>query len=84
MLKRKYHLDAFLLIQVCFRSELYPPFLETIGTPVPAQYISELSMFNICFSNKYCPSARFASADNVVYRDVDVFGTKTVSLNLII
>jgi hypothetical protein len=39
------------------------------------------SKLNVYSSNKNCPSARCASTANVVCRDVDVFGTKTVYLN---
>jgi hypothetical protein len=41
-----------------------------------------LSLFNVCRSSKNHPSARFASAVDVVRRDVDVFGT--VSLHRIL
>jgi hypothetical protein len=40
----------------------------------------DISIFNVCFSSRNSPSARCASAANVVYRDDDVFGTKTDSL----
>jgi hypothetical protein len=45
------------------------------------RYSRDLYMFNIYSSSKYCPSVRCASAAEVVYRDVFIFGTKTVSLN---
>jgi hypothetical protein len=41
-------------------------------------------MFSVCSSSKNCPSARCASAANVVCRDVDIFGTKTLSLKHIL
>jgi hypothetical protein len=41
-------------------------------------------MFSVCSSSKNCPSARCASAANVVYRDVDIFGTKPLSLKHIL
>jgi hypothetical protein len=37
-------------------------------------------MFNFSPSLKNCPSARCASAANIVYRDFDVFKTNIVSL----
>jgi hypothetical protein len=44
---------------------------------IPARYIRDSSLINVSSSNKNCPSARWASAANVVYRDNEVFGTKT-------
>jgi hypothetical protein len=43
-----------------------------------------ISMFNIWSSSKNCPSARCASAANVVCRNADIFGTKTLSLKYIL
>jgi hypothetical protein len=43
--------------------------------------ISDFAWFNVCSSSKNCPSARCASAANVVCRDVDVFGAGNVHLN---
>jgi hypothetical protein len=42
------------------------------------------SMFSVCSSSKNCPSARCASAANVVCRDVDISGTKPLSLKHIL
>jgi hypothetical protein len=41
-------------------------------------------MFSVCSVGKNCPSARCASAANVVCKDVDVFGPKTLSLKHIL
>jgi hypothetical protein len=38
-------------------------------------------LFNVCSSSKNCPSARCASAANVVCRDVDIFGAGNGHLN---
>jgi hypothetical protein len=74
------HLDARFLIQVYLGSKLCPPVLETVALRVPARYIKEFNMFNVWSSSKNCPSARYASAVIVLYKDVDVFGTKIVLL----
>jgi hypothetical protein len=42
--------------------------------------ILDFALFNVC-SCKNCPSARCASAANVVCRDADVFGAENVHLN---
>jgi hypothetical protein len=77
---RRSHLDALSLIQVYLRSKFCHSLVETFGLRIPARYIGDFSMFNVCSSNKICPSARFASDANVVCRDVDVFGTIAIIL----
>jgi hypothetical protein len=77
--KRRYHLGALSLTQVYRGSKFCPSVLETVGLRVPVRYITHFSMFSVCSSSKNCPSARCASAANVVCRDVDTFGTKTLS-----
>jgi hypothetical protein len=81
--KRSYHLDALFLTQVYRGSKFCPSVLETVGLRVPIRYIRDFSMFSVCSSRKNCPSARCASAANVVCRDVDIFGTKPLSLKYI-
>jgi hypothetical protein len=51
---------------------------------VPAPYIRDFYFFAACSSSKNCPSARFASADNVSCTDAEVFGTKNLFLNHIL
>jgi hypothetical protein len=64
-------------MQVYLGCKFYPSVLEPVSLQVPAQHI------NVCCSSKNCLSAICASAA-VVCRDIDVFGTKTVSLNHIL
>jgi hypothetical protein len=78
--KRRYHLGAIFLTQVYRGSKYCPSVLETVGLRVPVRYIRDFSMFSVCSSSKNCPFARCASAANVVCTDVDIFGTKTLSL----
>jgi hypothetical protein len=47
-----------------------------VGLRVPARYIRDFSMFNVCSSSKNCPSARCAPAANVVCRDIDIIWNK--------
>jgi hypothetical protein len=82
--KRRYHLDALFLTQVYRGSKFCPSVLETVGLRILVRYIRDFSMFSVCSSSKNCPSARCASAANVVCRDVDIFGTKTLSLKHIL
>jgi hypothetical protein len=52
---------------------------ETVGLQVPALYIKVFSLFSIESSIENCPSETFASADNIVCRDAELFGSKIVS-----
>jgi hypothetical protein len=79
--KRRYHLDALFLIQVYRGLKYCPSLLEAVGLRVPSRYLRDFSMFRFSPSLKNCPSARYASAANVVCRDFDVFKTNIVSLN---
>jgi hypothetical protein len=70
----RHHLDAFFLLRVYFGFKFCPSVLEIVGLRVPARYIRDFSLFNVCSSGKNCPSARWASATNIVCKEVDVFG----------
>jgi hypothetical protein len=70
---------SFLLKLLWF--PILPSVLEIVGLRVPARYIRDLALFNVCSSCKNCPSAGCASAANVVCRDIDVFGARNLLLN---
>jgi hypothetical protein len=78
---KRHRLDALFLTQVYFGFKFCPSVLEIVGLRVPARYIRDFALFNVCFSRKNCLSARCASAANVVCRDVDVFGARNVLIN---
>jgi hypothetical protein len=82
--KRSYHLDALFIIQVYRGLKYCPSLLEAVGLRVPTRYLRDFSTFNFSPSLKNCPSARCASAANVVCRDFDVFKTNNVSLSHIL
>jgi hypothetical protein len=71
----------FFLTQVYFGFKFCPSVLEIVGLRVPARYIRDFALLNFCSPSKNCPSARCASAANVVYEDVDVFGVGNVCIN---
>jgi hypothetical protein len=75
-----YHFDVLFHVQVYLGYKFCLSLLETVGLRVPARYIREFSLFNVCSSNKNCPSARFVSDADVVCRDVDIFVAKTAFL----
>jgi hypothetical protein len=81
---RRHRRDALFLIQVYLGAKFCPSVLEIVGLRVPVRYIREFVLFNVCPLCKNCPSARCASAANIVSRDIDVFGTKNVLLNYIL
>jgi hypothetical protein len=51
---------------------------------VPVRNIRDFPMFSVSSASKNCPSAKCASAANVVCRDVDVFGQKPLTLRHIL
>jgi hypothetical protein len=82
--KRRYHLDALFLIQIYRGLKYRPSLLEAVGLRVPTRYLRDFYMFIFSPSIKNCPSARYASAANVVCRDFDVFKQNIVSLSHIL
>jgi hypothetical protein len=82
--KRRYHLDALFFIQVYRGLKYCPSLLEAVGLRVPTRYLRDFSVFNFGPSIKNCPSARCASAANVVCRDFDIFKANIVSLSHIL
>jgi hypothetical protein len=62
-------------LQVYLGSKFCPSVLETVRLIVPARYIRNSALFNVCPSYKNCPSA------NAVCRNVDVFEAKRVFFN---
>jgi hypothetical protein len=78
---RRHGLDALFSTQVYFGFKFCPSVLEIVGLRVPARYIRDFALFNVCSSSKNIPSARCASAADVVCRDVDVFGAGNVHFN---
>jgi hypothetical protein len=80
LLWRSHHLDALFLTQVYFGFKICPSLLEIVCLRVPARYIRDFALFNVCSSCKNCLSARCVSAANVVCRDVDVFGARNILL----
>jgi hypothetical protein len=82
--KRRYHLDALFLIQVYLGSKLCPSVLETVGLRVPTRHLRDFPLFHVCPNFKSRPSARCASAANVVCRDFDFFRILNVSFENIL
>jgi hypothetical protein len=82
--KRRNHLDALFLIQDCLGSKFSPSVLETVGLRVPTRHLRDFPLFYVCPTIKNCPSARCATAANVVCRDFDVFRNHNVSLENIL
>jgi hypothetical protein len=77
---RRRRLDVLFLTEIYFGFKICLSVLEIVGLRVPARYIRDFAVFNVCSSCKNCPSAGCASAANVVCRDVDVFGARNILL----
>jgi hypothetical protein len=74
-----HHADALFLTQV-YRGLIHcSSSSEIVGLRVPVRRIRDFPMFTVSSASKNCPSARCASAANVVCRDVDVFGQKPLT-----
>jgi hypothetical protein len=50
--------------------------METVGLRVPALYIRELPVFNVCSSSKDYSSARCTLAANIIFRDIEYLKPK--------
>jgi hypothetical protein len=59
------------------------PHLETFGLRVAARFTRDISFFTVYSSSTNSPSARCVAAADVVCKDVDVFGTKSIPLDQI-
>jgi hypothetical protein len=59
--------------QVYLGSKFCPSVLETVGLCVPTRQLRDFPLFYVCPTIKNRPSARCASAANVVCRDFDIF-----------
>jgi hypothetical protein len=81
---RRHLLDAVFLTQVYSGSKFCPFVLETVGPQVPPRRIRDVALFSVCSSCKDCPSARCASAANVVCRDDHVFRSRNILLRHIL
>jgi hypothetical protein len=75
---RRHRLDAVFLTQVYSGSKFCLSVLEAVGLRVPPRRIRDFALFSVCYSCKNCPSARRASAANVVCRDDYVFGSRNI------
>jgi hypothetical protein len=75
-----YSLSLCILSSACFITFIE----ETVGLRVPTRHLRDFPLFYVCPTIKSCPSARCASAANVVCRDFDVFRNHYVPLEHIL
>jgi len=57
--------------------------MESVGLRVPNRNFRDFSLFNVDFKRLNCPSARCATAANVIDSDTDTFNGLSVSVNVI-
>jgi hypothetical protein len=79
-----HYLDVLFLLNVYNGFKFCPSFLETLGFRVHTRYFRDFPFFAIGSSRKNCPSARCASAANVVCKYIDIFIKHLVALNHIL
>jgi hypothetical protein len=84
LVKRRHHADVLFLTQVYRRFIHCSSSLEIVDLQVPVRHIRDFPMFSVSSASKNWPSARCASAANVVCRDIDVFGQKPLMLRHIL
>jgi hypothetical protein len=75
-----YSLSLCILSSACFITFIQ----ETVGLRVPTRHLRDFPLLYVYPTVKNCPSARCASAANVVCRDFDVFRNRNVSLEHIL
>lgn len=73
---------SFVCLFTCLFFKLYPRLLKNVVIQDSVHYIREFSMLNFCCSSKNF-SASCDLAANILYLDVDVFGTKAASIHLL-
>jgi hypothetical protein len=74
--KRVYQIEDLFLIQLYLCSKFCLSMLETLGLQAPTSFIRQMSLFTVCASNKYCPSARYPATSNVVCMKDDYLESK--------
>jgi hypothetical protein len=77
---RRHSLDALCLTQVYAGFKFWPSVLKTVG---PQEH-QRVYAVQVLAPSKDCPSARRASAANVICRDADVLGARKVLLNYLL
>jgi hypothetical protein len=78
-LSMRRHLDALFFVQAYRGLKSCSSFLDIVSLPVPHRNVRDFTLFNVCPSNKCCPSARCAYAANAVRKYLDIFAVGPVS-----
>jgi hypothetical protein len=82
--ERRYHINAPFLVKISVGSMFCHSVLETFGLRVPASYVRDFALLNFYSLNKIFSSARCPASANVVCRNVEISGAKSVFLNRIL
>jgi len=79
---RMWYLDIF--FDAWFNGSKYcPAILETAGLRRPNRISRNCRLFNAGFESRICLSARFASAENVIDSDNDIFNGRSVTVSIV-
>jgi hypothetical protein len=78
---RQRHLDALFIINVFNNKIDCPPSMDTVSLQVPSKLIRDFFIFSVSKTFSYSTSARCLTMANNIYQFMDVFSTKTISLD---
>jgi len=66
----------------CFK--ILPEYLQPAGIRVPHRNLGDYMLFNVDLEPRKCPSARWPSAPNTIFRDTSVFNRKSILLHYLL
>jgi hypothetical protein len=78
---RRMHLNALFLISVFNNTINCQSIMDTISLLVPSKFIRDFSIFSVIKAMRSSPSARCSTVANKMYQFMEVFSTKTISLD---
>jgi hypothetical protein len=78
---RRRHLDALFLINVFNNTIDCQSILDTVSLRVPYKLIRAFSIFSVSKALRSTPPARCSTMGNKVYQFMDIFSTKTTSVD---
>jgi hypothetical protein len=55
--------------------------MDTVSLRVPSKFIMDFSIFSVSKVLRSSPAARCSTVANKIYQFIDVFSTKTISLD---
>jgi hypothetical protein len=75
------HIDALFLVNVFNNTIDCQSILDTVSLRIPSNLIRDFSIFSVSKASRSSPSARCLTTANKVYQFMNIFNTKTISLD---